>query len=93
MHLRFHIIKQAFIIQEVGIKEISNEITKFKKIRIPFYKLLQQIVDQQQKEKKSMLMTKNGVPPNSDIGGNFTKLKFENESQNSWFHKLWNLKI
>ena len=32
--------------------------------------------------KKNILMTKNGISPNSETGGNFTKLKFENESQN-----------
>ena len=38
--------------------------------------------------KKNILITRNGVSPNSEIGGNFTKLKFENESQNSGFHEF-----
>ena len=41
--------------------------------------------------KKNILMTKNGVSPNSEIGGNFTKLKFKNESQNSGFQELSNI--
>ena len=38
-------------------------------------------------------MTKNGVSPNFETEGNFTTMKFENESQNRGFHKFWNLKI
>ena len=40
---------------------------------------------------KNILMTKNGVSTNFEIGQNFTKLKFENESQNSGFQEISNI--
>ena len=38
--------------------------------------------------KNNNLMTKNRFSPNSEIGGNFIKLKFENESQINRFHEF-----
>ena len=45
-------------------------------------------MDQQHKQKKNIMMTKNGVSPNFETEGNFTTMKFENESQNRGFHKF-----
>ena len=60
-----------------------------RKLEYPFINyVLYPIVDQQHKQKKNMMMTKIGVSPNSETEGNFTTMKFENESQNSGFHKF-----
>ena len=73
---------------------MSYDITKFKKIRISFYKLctLPHFGSTTQTREKYD-DDKNGISPNFQTEGNFTTMKFENESQKSGFHKIWNLKI